>query len=125
MWTIAASLRTPAMAPWRGSMPLSPLCKALRGRADNSRPKPADRPSAACKQWEPMARAVILCTFTLGLDDQGNTVFSNLPEPIWWRRERIQEVRSRTRHPALLCGRTALYWLGFSHPSSLSDLVGD
>ena len=94
-----------------------PLCKALRSRADNSWPKPADRPSAGCKQWEPMSRAVILRAFTVGLDDQGNAVLSNLPESIWWRRDRIQEARSRTRHPALLCGRTALYWLGISHPN--------
>ena len=85
MWTIAASLRTPAMAPWRGSMPLSPPCKTLRSRADNSWPKPADRPSARFKPCESlvMFRAVILHALTIWLNDHGNTMFTNLPEPIW------------------------------------------
>ena len=62
-----------------------PPCTALRSRADNSWPKPSDRPSAGCKPCESlvMFRAVIMRALTIWLNDQGNMVFSNLPEPIW------------------------------------------
>ena len=101
-------------------------CTALRSRVDNPWPKPADRPSAGCKPCESlvMFRAVILRALTIGLDDQGNTMFTNLSESIWLRRARIQQARSRARHPALLCGRPALYWLGISHPNVRASLQG-
>ena len=62
-----------------------PPCTALRSRADNSWPKPADRPSARFKPCESlvMFRAVILHALTIWLNDHGNTMFTNLPEPIW------------------------------------------
>ena len=62
-----------------------PFCTALRSRADNSWPRPADRPSARFKPCESlvMFRAVILHALTIWLNDHGNTMLTNLPEPIW------------------------------------------